>query len=109
LLVKRLLAIHPLRARAADLAIVLFPRLMSTMLPGLDRASLGIENDEEDVDTLIRVLGDIARQPRTWADRLIAALHNGTPFLPQTDVQRRMDDFATAVTQRIYSYVQVKE
>jgi selenocysteine lyase/cysteine desulfurase len=103
LLTKHLLAIHPLRARGADLGIVLFPRLMSTMLPGLDRASLGIENDEEDVDTLIRALGDIARQPRLWRDRLIAALHNGTPFVPRTDVQRRMDDFATAVTRGIYS------
>ena len=103
LLTKHLLAIHPLRARGADLGIVLFPRLMSTVLPGLDRASLGIENDEEDVDTLIRVLGDIAQQPRLWRDRLIAALHNGTPFVPRTDVQRRMDDFATAVTRGIYS------
>ncbi len=67
------------------------------------RASLGIYNDEEDVDTLVRVLGDIAGQPRARRDRLIAALHGGTPFSPQTDVQRQMDDFATAVIRRIYS------
>ena len=33
-------------------------------LPGVVRVSLGIENSEEDVDTLIHVLGGIARQPK---------------------------------------------
>jgi len=103
LLVKRLLKIHPLRARAADLGLTLFPQFTSVVLPGLVRVSLGIENDEEDVDTLIRVLGKIARQPRVWADRLLASMHNGTPFLPHTDVQQQMNDFARAAAQRVYS------
>jgi selenocysteine lyase/cysteine desulfurase len=64
LLVKRLLKIHPLRARLADLGLILFPRFTSVVLPGLVRVSLGIENDQENVDTLIRVLDKIARQPR---------------------------------------------
>jgi hypothetical protein len=33
-------------------------------LPGVVRVSLGIENSEADVDTFIRVLGDIARRPK---------------------------------------------
>jgi len=103
LLVKRLLNIHPLRARAADLGLILFPRFTSVVLPGLVRVSLGIENDKEDVDTLIRVLDKIARQPRAWVDRLFASMHNGTPFLPRTDVQQQMNDFARAVAQRVYS------
>jgi len=103
LLVKRLLKIHPLRARMADLGLILFPRFTSVVLPGLVRVSLGIENGEEDVDTLIRVLGHIARQPRAWMDRLLASMHNGTPFLPQTDVQQQMNDFASAAAQRVYS------
>ncbi len=103
LLVKRLLNIHPLRARAADLGLILFPRFTSVILPGLVRVSLGIENDKEDVDTLIRVLDKIARQPRAWVDRLFASMHNGTPFLPQTDVQQQMNDFARTAAQRVYS------
>jgi len=103
LLVKRLLKIHPLRARAADLGLILFPQFTSVILPGLVRVSLGIENDEEDVDTLIRVLGQIARQPRAWMNRLLASMHNGTPFLPQTDAQQQMNDFARAAAQRVYS------
>jgi selenocysteine lyase/cysteine desulfurase len=103
LLVKRLLKIHPLRARAADLGLILFPQFTSVVLPGLVRVSLGIENDKEDVGTLIRVLGQIARQPRAWMDSLLASMHNGTPFLPQTDVQRQMNDFARAAAQGVYS------
>jgi selenocysteine lyase/cysteine desulfurase len=103
LLVKRLLKIHPLRARMADLGLILFPRFTSVVLPGLVRVSLGIENDEEDVDTLIRVLDKIAQQPRAWVDRLLALMHNGTPLLPQTTVQQQMNDFATAAAQRVYS------
>jgi len=103
LLVKRLLKIHPLRARMADLGLILFPQFTSVVLPGLVRVSLGIENDKEDVDTLIRVLGKIVRQPRAWVDRLLASMHNGTPFLPQTDVQQQMDDFVRTAAQRVYS------
>jgi hypothetical protein len=82
---------------------ILFPQFTGVVLPGLVRVSLGIENDEEDVDTLIRVLGKIARQPRARMDRLLASMHNGTPFLPQTDVQQQMNDFARAAVNRVYS------
>ena len=66
LLIKHLLNIHPLLAQFQGLILTLFPRLT---LPGVARVSLGIENSEEDVDTLIHVLGKIARQPRTRGDR----------------------------------------
>ena len=64
--------------------LTLFPRLS---LPGLTRVSLGIENSAEDVDTLIRVLGNIARQPRAGV---------------KDDVQQQMDDFARAAAQSVY-------
>jgi hypothetical protein len=84
LLIKRLLYIHPLLARFQGLILTLFPPVV---LPGLVRVSLGIENSEEDVDTLIHVLGKIARQPQ----------------LPQTDVRQQMNDFVRAVAQRVYT------
>ena len=102
LLIKRLLKMHPLRARLADLALILAPRFASGVQTGLVRMSLGIENDAEDVDTLIRVLNKIARQPRAWGDRLIASMHGGT-LLPQTHVEQQMDDFAGVAARRIYS------
>jgi len=104
LLVKRLLRIHPLRARAADLGLILFPEFTSAVLPGLVRVSLGIENDSAEVDTLIRILGQIAQRPRAWEDRLMAAMHAGTPSLPQTQVQQQMNDFARAAALRVYSH-----
>ncbi len=102
LLVKHLLKIHPLRARFADLGVILFPELASAVLPGLVRVSLGLENDAEEIDALVRVLDRIARQPRSWSDRLIAALHNGT-LLPRTEVRQQMDAFARAAAERVYS------
>jgi selenocysteine lyase/cysteine desulfurase len=102
LLVKYLLKIHPLRARAADLAVILFPEFMSGVLPGLVRVSLGLENDTDEIDTLVRVLDRIARQPRSWANRLIAAFHNGT-LLPRTEVRQQMAAFARATAQRVYA------
>jgi selenocysteine lyase/cysteine desulfurase len=61
LLIKRLVGVPPFLEQLQGLILTLFPRLS---LPGVVRASLGIENSAEDVDALIRVLGDIARQPR---------------------------------------------
>lgn len=102
LLIKHLLKMSPLRARLADLALILAPRFASAVQTGLVLVSLGIENDEEDVDTLIRVLDKIARQPRDWMDRLAASVHGGT-LLPQTDVQQQMNDFVRTAAQRVYS------
>jgi hypothetical protein len=66
--------------------LTLFPQVA---LPGLTRVSLGIENSAEEIDTLIEVLGKLARQPRTGANRHA--------------VQQPMDDFAKAAAQRVYT------
>ncbi len=100
MLIKRLLNIHPLLELLQGLIVTLFSQVA---LPGLTRVSLGIENSAEDVDTLIHVLGKIARQPRARVDRHFASTPNGTPILPQTDIQQQMDDFARAAAQRVYT------
>lgn len=109
LLVKRLLKIHPLRARAADLGLVLFTRLTSLILPGLVRISLGVENDENDVDHLILTLRIIALLPRTATERLFAWAHNGTPLLRRTEMQASMREFGEAIKSRIFSLPPDKE
>jgi hypothetical protein len=58
-------------------------------LPGVVRVSLGVENIEDDVDTLIHMLGEIARQPRGSADKKAA--------------QRLLDGFATTVAHKVYA------
>jgi hypothetical protein len=50
--------------------------------------SLGIENTAEDVDALLRVLGDIAREPKANAAK---------------GVRQQMDDFAAAAARRVYA------
>jgi hypothetical protein len=57
--------------------------------------SLGIENSAEEIDTFIRVLDNIARQPPSGVGNLFAST--------QTDVQRQMDDFARAAAQRVFA------
>lgn len=109
LLVKRLLKIHPLRAKAADLGLRLFPKFTSVIIPGLVRVSLGLENNENDVDRLLRTLNRIAQRPRTVADRLLASTHNGTPFLSRTKTQARMEEFTEAAVCRVYSQASDKE
>ncbi len=100
LLIKRLININPVLERMQGLILILFPRIV---LPGLVRVSLGIENSEEDVDTLVHVLGNIARQPRSGRDRNITSTRDGTPISPQEDVQQQMNEFARAVARRVYA------
>jgi selenocysteine lyase/cysteine desulfurase len=94
MLIKHLLHIHPLLEQFQGVIVTLFPRVS---LPGLTRASLGIQNTEADIDTLIDVLGHIARRPRAGAV---------SPFTStKTDVQKQMDDFAEAAARRVYTYL----
>ena len=65
--------------------LTLVPRLS---LPGVVRVSLGIENNAADVDTLIRVLDSIARQPRAGVE---------------SNVKQQMDDFAGTAARRVYA------
>jgi selenocysteine lyase/cysteine desulfurase len=93
LLVKYMLNVSPLLAQFQGLMLTV---LRQISLPGVVRVSLGIENSAEDVDTLIRVLNTIARQPGT----------NGRPAsvgLSQVDVRRQLDDSARAAAQRVYA------
>lgn len=92
MLIKHLLAIPPQQQLLQRLILMLFPQVT---LPGLTRISLGIENSEEDVDTLIHVLGEIARQPKSGRDRLVSSR--------QADVQRQMNDSAITASQRVYA------
>jgi selenocysteine lyase/cysteine desulfurase len=103
LLVRQLLRIPPLLAKAAELGMILFPRFMGAVLPGLVRVSLGLENDESDVDHLLRTLNRIAARPGTVMDRLLASLHSGTPFLPRSETQARMAAFSANAVRRVFS------
>ena len=59
IIIKRMIKISPFLERFQYLIQTLFPKMR---FPGLVRVSLGIENNEADVDTFIRVLDKIARR-----------------------------------------------
>ncbi len=86
LTVKRMLGIPPW---AQPLQGVMLTFLRRMELPGVVRVSLGIENSEDDVDTLIRVLGETARQRRAATKKKVA--------------QRQMDDLAEIAARRVYA------
>jgi selenocysteine lyase/cysteine desulfurase len=92
LLVKRLVGVGPRLERFQHLIVTLLPQLS---LPGVARISLGIENTAEDVDELVRVLGEIAREQSKEAGRAAA------PKSP--DIRQQIDDFSGAVGRKVYA------
>ncbi len=93
LLGKQLMHIHPLRERLADLFTLLFPVSGSPILPGMIRVSIGLENDEEDIDHFLNMLRIINARPRSALNRKIATLYNGTPFSGTSALTTEMDRF----------------
>jgi selenocysteine lyase/cysteine desulfurase len=102
LLVKWMLRIHPLRARAANIALRIWPRLSANMLPGLIRISLGLENSRADIDQLLHALEQISLAPRSAATKLAAALHSGSALLPGTETQARIAAFSQSISEKVY-------
>lgn len=85
MLVKRILNVPPTLEHFQGVILRVFKQLS---LPGLTRISLGLENNAEEIDTVLRVLRQIAAQPNAAGN----------------DVTRRqMNDFVTGTAQRVYA------
>jgi selenocysteine lyase/cysteine desulfurase len=95
IIIKHLLKVPPFLEQFQRFLVTVFPNLR---LPGLLRVSLGIENNEGDVDTLVRVLNEIAGKSETKADKNFT-----TTRLSGTEVQKLISDFIKAATLRVYS------
>lgn len=102
LLVKRMFRVHPLQAKVPDLIMLLFPRFLLTALPGLARLSIGIGNDERDVDHFLTTLTAICAAPRSWRERMIASDHRGKPFLPISRVGRLVENAIETTLKEVY-------
>jgi selenocysteine lyase/cysteine desulfurase len=94
IIIKHLLHISPFLERVQGLIVNLFHKLS---LPGLVRVSLGIENSEEDVDTVIRVLNELSGKPNPTSTT------GKTPKLSSAEVKQQMKDFTRAASMRVYS------
>jgi selenocysteine lyase/cysteine desulfurase len=102
LLVKELLRIHPLRAFAADLGLMLAPHYIAPLLPGLVRLSVGLENEPAEIERCLQTLQRIVNTPRPWYMRLLGSTYNGIPFLPRTATTELLQSFATTAADRVY-------
>jgi selenocysteine lyase/cysteine desulfurase len=103
LLVQRLLKIHPRRVKVADLFLRLFPDFTSAVLPGVVRVSLGIGNDEHDIEHFLRIMKEIVDAPRSRMDRRWAATHNGTPFLGRSRIAAKKRALLAALVTEVYA------
>ncbi len=63
IITKKMMNIIPFRSFAADAGAVLFPEFTRTVVPGLVRASIGIENGEDDIERFIETVTKIAAAP----------------------------------------------
>jgi selenocysteine lyase/cysteine desulfurase len=89
MLVKRLLHVSGPLEQFQRVMLTLFPKLA---LPGVTRISLGLENSAEDVDTVLHVLNQIARQPK----------------VAQTDIHPQLNDFVRTAAQHVYTCMPVE-
>ena len=98
IIVKHILNISPFLEQFQRLIQTLFPKIR---LPGVMRVSLGIENTEKDVDTLIQLLDLITKKQKKSVDKM--ATPNGTPILAQKEVQQMINDFIKKAALSVYS------
>jgi selenocysteine lyase/cysteine desulfurase len=85
ILVKHLVGVPSGLERFQWLIAKLFPGIK---FPGIVRVSFGIENNKEDIDTLIQVLDKIARKSQTRS---------------ASDLKKQVTEFTMAVARRVYS------
>ncbi|PKP31326.1 MAG: hypothetical protein CVT99_09250 [Bacteroidetes bacterium HGW-Bacteroidetes-16] len=100
IMVKHILHITPFLEQFQRLIQTLFPKFRFL---GVIRVSLGIENTEEDVDTLIQVLEQITEKPRKSTDQLVETASKGTPILSLKEVQQQVNNFINEVALKVYS------
>lgn len=101
LIIKQLLHFTPTLECIQRSIVTVFPKIT---LPGLVRISLGIENTREEIDTLIRVLGNIAvKSKKTSAGSQTTSPKKETSPVSRAKVKQQMNDFVEAAALRVYS------
>jgi selenocysteine lyase/cysteine desulfurase len=100
LLVKHLLKVPSFLEKFQGLLLSLFPGIN---LPGIVRVSLGIENSEKDVDTLIDTLSRIALSPGNTENRHSGSAETRKPVFSKKEVKQHLKDFIIARAGKVYS------
>jgi selenocysteine lyase/cysteine desulfurase len=85
LITKQLMGITSFRGKVAEISLKLFPSTNTAALPGIVRISLGIENDEHDIDHFIDTLQKITSSERSGYTKFLEYMQNGVLVLPITE------------------------
>lgn len=96
LLIKNLLKTHPVLEQVQRAVLTVSPK---TQLPGVVRVSLGIENTEEDIDTLIEVLNKLTNQSK----EKVSSDQKKAIAQTESDFKKQLDKFSKEAIQRVYA------
>ncbi|UCF99632.1 MAG: aminotransferase class V-fold PLP-dependent enzyme [Spirochaetaceae bacterium] len=102
LFVKQLMGISSLQSFGSNVTMLLSPHRIEQALPGIVRASFSFLNTEDEIDHFLRILGQIAAAPMPFLNRLFARSYYGTPRLPVTVEQQRIEEMIAKVETEIY-------
>ena len=94
-----MLGVGPKLEQFQRILVTVFPRLQ---LPGVLRVSLGIGNSEEEIDTFIRVFGEIAEEKMGTKSNRNKVIYQ-KPGLTKTEVKKQMKEFVNAAAEKVYS------
>jgi selenocysteine lyase/cysteine desulfurase len=97
LLVKRLVGISPVLEQVQRVVLTVSPK---TQLPGVVRVSLGLENTEADIDTLIGVLNKLISEAKTK----VSGGQKKANARAKADFQQQLGRFSQAAIQKVYAY-----
>jgi len=103
ILIQQILKLNPIRVYGARVFSTVVLKFTDLILPGLLRVSFGIENDENEVDSFIKVLKKIASQPRSLGQKLLAQAYNGLVYLPHTKVQENIEAYVNASVKKVFN------
>lgn len=99
IIVKHVLHVGPGLEKFQRVIVTLFPKLS---LPGVARISFGIENTEDEVDTFLKVLAEIAGEAKSMREGSSDSGVKGKPILKNAEVKRQIDDFIRHRAEQVY-------
>jgi hypothetical protein len=104
LLVKHLMKMSMAQRLLSNLSMIMFPETTKKFLPGILRMSFGIGNTCEDVDRVSEMLSAIAGQRQPLINRIFSRMNYGSPVLPVTAEEKRIDAYVLDVVERVYGF-----
>lgn len=106
ILLKQLLGFRKALRKGMDAVVQRFPTPSRKALPGLVRASLGLENTRADIDRLVLALSAIHAKGRSesWGNRMLAAFHLAAPRLPETPTGISLKNYYQAAIAEVFSW-----